>query len=60
MVLEYPGFLQTLSPSDVDQLLLNHPFEEGAVSIDDSLQCVLEIIITANKTCSQMDLGVCV
>ena len=58
-VLEYPGSLHTLSPSDVDQLLMNSPLEECTVSIDSSLRRVMEVITSASKTRSQRDLGTC-
>ena len=59
-VLEYPGSLHTLSPSDVDQLLINSPLEECTVSIDSSLRRVMEVIASASKTRSQRDLGTCI
>ena len=58
-VLEYPGSLHTLSPNDMDQLLINNPLEECNVSVDSSLRRVLEVIASANKTRSQRDLGKC-
>ena len=58
-VLEYPGSLHTLSPSDLDQLLMNSPLEECTVSIDSSLRRVMEVITSASKTRSQRDLGTC-
>lgn len=56
-VLEYPDSLHTLSPNDMDQLLINNPLEECNVSVDSSLRRVLEVIVSANKTRSQRDLG---
>ena len=56
-VLEYPDSLHSLSPNDMDQLLINNPLEECNVSVDSSLRRVLEVIVSANKTRSQRDLG---
>ena len=58
-VMEYHGSFHALSPSDVDQLLVNSPLEECAVSVDSSLRRVLEVIVSAGKTRCQRDLGRC-
>jgi len=54
---EYAGALQTLSTEDMDQLLLNARLEECSVTVDRSLNRILEVIVAINKTRSQRDLG---
>lgn len=56
-VLEYSGSFHTLSCNDVDQLLVNSRLEECTISIDCSLQKMLEVDVSASTTRSTRDLG---
>ncbi len=54
---EYVGSLQTFSTGDMDQLLLNCRLEEATVSVDPTLNSILEVVVAANRTRAQRDLG---
>ncbi len=54
---EYTGSLHTLSLSDLDQLLINGRLEETTVSIDHTLNQLLEVDMAASTTRAQRDLG---
>ncbi len=54
---EYVGSLQTFSTGDMDQLLLNCRLEEATVSVDPTVNKILEVVMAANRTRAQRDLG---